>query len=160
MRDSEHWQELIDFFEEYAEFLTQMAGSENEKLEALLSNELPRIEHAISMTQANAKQLENFEVRRQARQRRIGCEEMTFSQIIDVAPKEERLLLQSLFNKIQDCVEEIKFRNGKSMGVARANMRQIDPDMLLPRRAEGMPVNAYIKAKAEAGRISMLETKG
>lgn len=158
MRDSDRMQELIDFFEEYAEFLTQMSGDENEKLEALLSGELPRIEHAISMAQANAKKLENLEVRRQTLQRRAGCDGMTFSQIISQSTPEDEPMLQSLFERIQSCVEEIKFRNGKSMGVARANMHQADPQTLLA-KSDGMPTNAYIKAKAEAGRVTMLETK-
>lgn len=153
-------EELYLFFEEYADFMARMAQAEEEKLHALVSNDLPRIEHAISEAQANIMQLENYEQRRQRMQERAGTAGMSFSEIIARASDAEHSRLESLFSRIQASIDIIKFHNGKSMTVARANIQHINPEAVLP-KSEGAPTNAYIRAKEEeaAARTSVLQTK-
>lgn len=158
MNNSERYEEMLCFFEEYAEFFAHMAASEVEKLQALISNELPRIEHAISVAQANAMQMESMEQRRQKMQERANVGGMTFSQIIEQAPNEQRGRLQALFARIQESVDGIKQCNGKSMDIANANMRKMNLETVLP-KADGTPANAYMRVKEDTGRGPILETK-
>ncbi len=136
--------ELFVFFEKYASALLGMVRDEKEKLSALLSNSLPRIEHAISTAQANTKLIESLESKRIALQQRVGCPEMTFSQLLEEIPESHRLSISSLFGQIQASVDEIKFTNEKSMGVAHTNITRLNPDTLIAKSGgEGAPAAPY-----------------
>lgn len=132
--------ELFAFFEKYASALHGVVGDEKEKLSALLSNSLPRIEHAISTAQANTKLIESYENRRIALQQDLGCPGMTFAQLLEEIPEAHRLSLSSLFRQIQASVDEIKFTNDKSMEVAHTNVTRLNPETLMPvKLGEGVP---------------------
>ena len=132
--------ELFIFFEKYASALHTMTRDEKEKLNALLSNSLPRIEHAISTAQANTKLIENLESKRIALQESLGCAQMTFSQLIEEIPDTRKLALSSLFRQIQSYVDEIKFTNEKAMVAAHTNITRLNPDSLIPKPGgDGMP---------------------
>ncbi|MEG0018875.1 MAG: flagellar export chaperone FlgN [Hydrogenoanaerobacterium sp.] len=158
MNGSVGFNELVGFFEEYADFTSHMASSETEKVRALISNELPRIEHAISVAQANAMKLENMEQQRIKLQERAGCGGKTFSEIIENAPDEEKERLRVLFLRIQGSVEDIKQRNEKSVDIASANMRRLNIE-LEPRSTDTTPASAYMRVKENKGSGPMLETK-
>lgn len=155
-----HQQELFSFLEDYAEFLAHMVKDEEEKLSALLSNLLPRIEGAISTAQANAKQMENFELTRMRLQEQAGYGGMSFSEIIENAPDEERQSLEALLMRIQGYVDDIKFHNTKSMRVARTNILEMNPNADLSGMSQASASGAYLKAREKtAGSKTMLETK-
>lgn len=137
MLSSEQAQELFVFFEKYVSVLHSIAQDEKEKLDSLVSNSLPRIEHAISTAQANAKQLENFEAKRISLQASLGCAEMSLSQITELLPKSHSARVSSLFNQLEKFVDEIKFVNEKSMAVARDNMARLNPDAHILQPNEG-----------------------
>lgn len=153
-------QELFSFLEEYADFLAHMVKDEEEKLAALLSNSLPRIESAISTAQANAKQMENFELSRMRLQEQAGYGGMSFSEIIESAPEEESQGLEALLRRIQGYVDDIKFHNTKSMRVARTNMLEMNPNAEVPGMTSASAGSAYLKAREKTtGTKTMLETK-
>lgn len=154
--------ELIDFYEEYAAFLAQILRDEKEKLQALLSNSLPRIEHAISEAQANTKQMENMELRREVLQEAAGFGGRTFREIIESVPEDEKAAFQALFERIQNDVEQIKFHNEKSMSVARANVKAVNPEALMPHEQKNAAQNPYVRASRQTQpdqSASILETK-
>lgn len=153
-------QELFSFLEEYADFLAHMVKDEEEKLAALLSNSLPRIEAAISTAQANAKRMENCELSRMRLQEQAGYGAMSFSEIIENAPDEERLSLEALLRRIQGYVDDIKFHNTKSMRVARTNILEMNPNADFSGTSAASASGAYRKAREDAaGGKTMLETK-
>ncbi|MFV0498304.1 MAG: hypothetical protein ACK5L0_09105 [Candidatus Fimivivens sp.] len=123
--------ELFAFFEKYTSTLNTMAHDEKEKLNALLSNSLSRIERAISTAQANTKLMENLETKRIALQENLGCGHLTFSQLIEEIPKTHKPSLASLFRQIQSLVDSIKFTNDKSMAVAHTNITRLNPESLI-----------------------------
>lgn len=152
-------QDFLTFVEEYTEFLERMTDDESEKLSALNSRDLERIERSIAVSQANAKRLENYEVKRISMQAKAGYEGMTFDQLIERADPMEQGWLRQLFARFERSVNEIRFRNDKSMAVARDNMLALDPEAALP--AGKTPAqNPYAKIKKEAGeQTNILETK-
>lgn len=124
--------ELINFFQKYTSALHTMVQDEKEKLNALVSNSLPRIEHAISVAQANTKQIENLEAKRLALQDSVACSDLTFSQLLEEIPDTYKDSMASLFRQIQNYVDQIKFTNNKSVKIARTNIIQLNPDALIP----------------------------
>ncbi|MDL2295072.1 hypothetical protein LJC60_10755 [Ruminococcaceae bacterium OttesenSCG-928-D13] len=149
--------EFVSFMVDYTAFLARMRADENDKLAALSSRELSRIEHSISVSQANAKQLGNFEARRQALQAAAGYEGLTFRQLIELAPDEDQDRLWQLFTRFEGSVAEIRFFNDKSMAVARDNMIEIDPASVLP---SGKGNNPYERIREKQnGQGGILETK-
>lgn len=159
MSTEKYEEELFQFLEQYADFLGQMAINEEEKLQALISNSLPRIERAISNAQADAKQMENYELKRQRLQEQAGYGGMTFSEMIDYAPEEEAQSLEALLWRIEDYVGTIKFHNSKSMKVARTNMLDLNPGAELPGAAAVNGVYQKVKDRTKANNASILETK-
>lgn len=141
---------FVAFMQEYTAFLGRMRRDESIKLSALASKELRKIEHSISVSQANAKQLENFEAQRIALQASAGYEGMSFRQVITNAPKEKQSELWDIFTAFESHVAEIRFYNDKSMAVARDNMLDLDPEAVLPGSADGAkPNNPYEKIREE-----------
>lgn len=156
---SQAQQDYINFMEEYTEFLEHMIMDEKEKLAALSSRNLPRIEHSISVSQANAMKMENNEIKRITLQNKAGFEGLSFRELIEQAAPLEKSWLTQLFTRFEKSVQEIRFHNDKSMQVARDGMMQIDPTMILPGQDDKMP-NAYRKMQeSESDKNNILETK-
>lgn len=160
MQDPGRMDEFMDFMVEYTDFLGRMRLDENSKLAALTSRELPKIESSIAASQANAKQLENYEARRMALQNEAGLAGLSFRQVIERAPDAAQSGLWALFDRFEHTVSEIRFLNDKSMSVARDNMIDIDPEAVLPGAAGAKTENPYEKLrKGQSGQGSILETK-
>lgn len=155
MLSSEQAQELFLFFEKYVSVLYSIVQDEKEKLNSLTSNSLPRIEHAISVAQANAKQIENFEAKRISLQASLGCAGMTLSQITELLPESHAVSIPSLFRQIESYVDEIRFVNEKSMTVARDNMARLNPEAHIPQPNENnaaLSNNPYEAAMSQQNR--------
>ena len=155
--------EYYAFVREYTGFLERMLADEKAKLLALQSKDLPKIEHSIAASQANAKQLENYEIKRVAMQAKSGYEGLSFRQIIETYPKDDQSDFWQLYNRFERHVGDIRFHNDKSMAVARDNMLAIDPSAALPGASgqEGpKSSNPYKKIRDEQDmQNSILETK-
>lgn len=163
MPDKQANEAFLQFMAEYTAFLAQMRTDESEKMAALVSRDLKRIEQSIARSQANAKQLENFEKKREVVQAQAGYEGLTFRQLIDVAPLENQEKLWELFAKFEGSVAEIKFYNDKAMAVARDGMIDIDSSAILPAQSahSGKVTNPYMRQQATQHEQSslMLEKK-
>lgn len=123
MENQDYKEIFYGFLNEYAAFFEEMVNLENEKLGALLSNNLAAIERSISVHQATEKRLENLERRRAELQTAAGFGGKTFYEIIGLSPAEKKQELQLLFNRVEQAISQIKYLNGKSMAVARDNLQ-------------------------------------
>ena len=154
--------EYVGFLRVYTDFLDKMLQDEGEKLKAIQSRELARIEHSITVSQANAKQLDNYEQRRMDLQREAGFGGLTFRQLIARAPEDEKGVLQTLYARFEQAVQEIKFNNDKSMAVARDNLLELDPEAVLAAAHADAPQNPYSRMKKsndENNQNNLLQTK-
>lgn len=161
MHDAQAYDNFVTFMREYTDFLGRMRQDEADKLEAVASRELEKIEHSIAVSQANAKRLDNYETRRVATQDAAGFGGFTFRQLIAKAPGAEQDALWDLFSRFERNVSEIRFYNEKSMSIARDNMIDIDPAAVLPGQAGAKPNNPYEKIREAQHEQSnmILETK-
>lgn len=116
---------LWTFLEEYAVFFEEIASCEQDKLEALLSNTLSRIEHAIARQQAIGKRLENMERRRIELLKASGMENLTFNEILLAAPAEERQRLKELFDRTRLAISNIRYINDQSNAFTKTQLQRI-----------------------------------
>lgn len=151
-------QEFKNFMEDYTCFLEDMADDENEKLDALNSWNLERIERSIAVSQANAKKLDNCEAKRISLQEDIGFAGMTFKDIIGQSAPADQGRLRQLFERFESAIAEIRFHNDKSMAVARDHMLQVNPDAVLP-TGKGAPANPYSQIRDKENKASSILEK-
>ncbi|MEG2660769.1 MAG: hypothetical protein RR978_08655 [Oscillospiraceae bacterium] len=151
---------MLAFLEQYSAFLKTMLENEKEKLTALLSNSLERIEHSILTAQADAKQLESMEQKRMSLQIKLGCPGYTLQQVAAATPISMRARMDVLCSEVREDVDEIRYHNDKSMNVARTNITKLNPDSDLAKpKAEHGTENPYARANHVADTTSILETK-
>ena len=144
------------FMADYTAFLAKMRNDEREKLSAVSGRDIEHIERCLAASQANAKQLENFEQKRFNMQAAAGYAGLSFRELIDAAPEPEQSGLWQLLNKFEHNVAEIRYFNDKSMAMARDNMIALDPS----RVPQGKADNPYEKMReAQQRRSMMLERK-
>lgn len=153
-------QDFVAFMIEYTAFLGQMRQDESDKLAAIASKALEKTQHCLTVSQANAKQLANYEQKRMELQAAAGYEGLTFRQLIAQAPAQAQDELWQMFSRFEGAVADIRFYNEKSMAKARDNMIDIDPSAILPGQAGAKPTNPYEKIREEqSGKDVILETK-
>lgn len=114
---------FFEFLNEYRDFLHEMIETEQEKLAALVSNELIRIEQSLSQQQLMAKRFESMESKRSSLQRQAGFANLSFTEIINLSEEADRPSLFACFGNITQSIEQIQFLNQKSMGLVRDQMR-------------------------------------
>lgn len=130
------------FMEEYTGFFEHMAEQEKEKLEALLSYQLKRIEQAISLQQARAMQLDNYEKKRLELQTAAGFDGKTFREIIAATDGTLRARLEKLFERTDAAVQLVQFYNQKSMESVKLDLQKINGDALSDDRSEARSYTA------------------
>lgn len=156
MPDDKAREAFITFMVDYTAFLGRMRGDESRKLSAISSRNLEEIEQSLAASQANAKQLENYENRRLALQKEAGYGGLSFRQLVQAAPEGDQNRLWQLFSKFEHNVAEIRYFNDKSMALARDNMIALDPEAVPAGKAD----NPYEKIReSQEHRSMMLEQK-
>ncbi len=127
MPNQEAISQFIAFMEEYVVFIEKMIDDESEKLLALQTRDLDAIEHSISVSLANAKQMENYEQTRQKLMQSAGFNGLTFNEVIKEVPAKDATACKVLLSRFEKAVQEIQFRNEKSALVAQDNLAEINP---------------------------------
>lgn len=122
----------IRFMSGYAGYFEGLAEEEKDKLDALLSHDLQRMERSIAQQQAVEKKMEQLEELRESLQRAAGFEEMTGQQIIALLNGEERTELERAYKRLADAVSSVKFYNQKSMDVCKQNLQLIGSEVVDP----------------------------
>ncbi len=121
--EKEVFEEFYGFMLGYTEFFEETAEKEKEKLSALLSDDLKRIESCLNEHQSVIKRTEQYEKERQEMQKRLGFADMTFREIINICQGEEKEQLQSLYQRFKIAIESVKHSNKTSLQVAETNIK-------------------------------------
>ena len=80
---SDKLQEFIEYLGEYADFLESMIEEQNDKLEALLSHDIPTIERSVARQQVLTIRMDQLEQGREKRQQDMGFPEKTLREIAE-----------------------------------------------------------------------------
>lgn len=154
----ENFNEFYDFMTEYTEFLEETAEKEKEKLSALLSDDLKRIERCLNEHQFTIKKTERFEKERIELQQSLGLGDMNFSQIIEkCSDAEEKQLLEKLHVRFKVAVENVKHANKTSLQVAQMNLKIIEE--IMPSGVTDARVYDHKGASSERKNMGLLNKK-
>ncbi len=123
----EGFSEFYDFMSEYTDFLEETAEKEKDKLSALLSDDLKRIEHCLNEHQSTIKKTEYYEKEREKLQRRLGIATLTLKEIIERnSDPEEKELLEKLAERFKIAIDNVKHANKTALQVAQMNLQIIE----------------------------------
>ena len=123
----ENFNDFYDFMIEYTEFLEDTAEKEKEKLSALLSDDLKRIEHCLNEHQSTIKKTELFEKDREKLQKKLGIGGLTLKEIIErCSDPEEKEMLQKLSVRFKTAIDNVKHANKTALQVAQMNLQIIE----------------------------------
>lgn len=122
----ENFDKFYKFMLEYTEFFEETAIKEREKMSALLSDDLSRIEKCLNDHQSTLKRTEYYETEREKFQEEIGLGGKSFRQIIGMTDGEENEQLKKLYNRFKVAVNNVSHSNKTSLQIAETNMRVIE----------------------------------
>ena len=150
----ERFNEYYDFMKGYLSFFEGVKDNERNKMHALLSNDLKKIESAMQQHQSDVKKIELIEKQRRELSERLGFGQMDFSAIIDLFEGDERNKLWGVKNNLQITVKNIQYLNRKSMEIANLQLNYYGE---LAADEEARLYNA--KGKPEVAAANLLNTK-
>lgn len=133
--------EYCRYMVDYTEFFEQMVDGEQEKLDALLSYDLKRVEQSISIQLADQKKFEQMEEQRMELQVRAGFQKnSTFEEIVEGTEGEYQQQLAEIFEWLSELVDEVKYYNSKSLDLVKMNLKAIGTKLPPEERQD---LNAY-----------------
>lgn len=141
---------VIEFLKKYILFFQEMEQKQEEKLEALATGKIDRIEEMIVMQQALGKQLENMEQARLALFRENGLEAKAFTELIDTAAGTDKRELQELHGQLEKSIGNVRFLNEKCMKLAETALASYG---ITADRTRGGAGQKYEQARESSGRI-------
>ncbi|MCM1227771.1 MAG: flagellar protein FlgN [Clostridium sp.] len=121
-----NFEEFYSFMLEYTEFFEETAVKEREKMSALLSDDLNRIEKCLNEHQTTIKKTEIYEAEREKLQAKLGLDGKSFRQIMVMTEGEEYDMLKKLYIRFRAAVDNVSHSNKTSLQIAETNMRIIE----------------------------------
>ena len=118
--------EWLQYLEDYCRFLQDVAKTQNEKLEALLSHDIDAMEQSVAHQQAIDMQMKNYEEVRIKKQKQAGFAGKTLEEIAEALDAPQKQRIYDCRKKMQDAVSQIKYLNGKAMDVVETTLQVID----------------------------------
>lgn len=131
------FEEYYGFMADYTDFYRDVQRAEYEKLEALLSNNLERMDEAMKNYQSCIKKAQQLEHERIEMCMRMGFEDMAFSTICKKFPDDEKYKLIEQKNDLERLVKSIKYLNRKSIDLANMQLSITNPDSTAFYNAKG-----------------------
>ena len=104
-----------------------MLSFEQEKRQALLSDDLTRLESMIQAQQAAIMKMESLEKQRLEAQEKAGYHNLSASEILALlGDSPDRAILARQISELKLTLEEIRYHNEKAMEIARANLQVVE----------------------------------
>ncbi|MFT3951779.1 MAG: hypothetical protein QM689_07560 [Oscillospiraceae bacterium] len=111
------------FMLNYTAFFETVREQEKEKLEAILSNDLPRIRAALNAQQLLLKKIESMEAQRLALQTELGLEGKNLRETAQAFYGDEKRSIFELGIRLDRIVKSIQYFNKKSLEIADKQMQ-------------------------------------
>ena len=103
------FEEYYGFMEKFISFYIEAQKCELEKFDALMSCELPRIQDAMNNYQSVIKKAQSYEDERIELCKRLGFENMAFSEVLRHFEGEEKTKLTEQKNRLTSIIKNIKY---------------------------------------------------
>ena len=101
----ENMDRFISLMKEMTQFFDAFQLIEKQKLEAAASNDILRLEEIMKKEQAEILVLRGFERKQQEIQAQMGCSGLTFREMIDRAPEQEKAELENLYSRLSESLD-------------------------------------------------------
>lgn len=150
----EKYTKLKTFMDEYILLFDEVKQHEKNKMQALLSNDLKKIESAMQIYQTDIKKIEIAEKQRRELSQELGFGEMDFGEIAKSFDGDNRYRLLKMRSELQCTVRNIQYLNKKSMEIANMQLSYYND---LANAQEAHMYNA--KGKSEIAGANLLNTK-
>ena len=120
------FEEYYGFMEKFISFYIEAQKCELEKFDALMSCELPRIHDAMNNYQSVIKKAQSYEDERIELCKRLGFENMAFSEVLRHFEGEEKTKLTEQKNRLTSIIKNIKYLNKRSMDFVNVQLGEIE----------------------------------
>ncbi|MBR6337777.1 MAG: flagellar export chaperone FlgN [Ruminococcus sp.] len=120
------FEEYYGFMEKFTAFYIEAQKCELEKFDALMSCELPRIQEAMNNYQSMIKKAQSYEDERIELCKRLGFENMAFSEVLRHFDGEEIAKLTEQKNRLTSIIKNIKYLNKRSMDFVNVQLGEIE----------------------------------
>ena len=121
-----NYNKFYNFMSQYTEFYFEVSANEEERMNALSSDNLTKINKILSEYQMFIKMAEQYEKKRQQLFEELGLDGKTFREIIDMETGESRDQLEDLFYDFQEAVTSARDFNRHSLEITRENIHNSD----------------------------------
>lgn len=108
------------------ELLKTLMGIEQEKLQAITQNDLEKLDACIKEEQAQVLKLRGLDRKRDLLLVRMGYENLSFQEIIDVLPQEDRAESRRLYNELQKATNDFNSINASVRTALEVNLHNIN----------------------------------
>ncbi len=120
------FEEYYGFMEKFTDFYIEAQKLEFEKFDALMSCELGRIQKVMKDYQACIKKAQSYEEERIELCKRLGFDNMAFSEIISHFDDDEAIKLISQKDRLTSIIKTIKYLNKRSMDFVNVQLSDIE----------------------------------
>lgn len=101
----ENMDRFISLMKEMTQFFDAFQLIEKQKLEAAASNDILRLEEIMKKEQAEILVLRGLERKQQEIQSQMGCSGLTFREMIDRTPEQERAELEKAYSRLSESLD-------------------------------------------------------
>ncbi len=119
-------QTLMDILKEIDDLLIEMKADAQKKFDAAVNHRISELENCMKKEQALILRLRGLEQKREKLQAQMGCEHLTFHQIIEKQPPESREPLEKLFLQMQEHLKQYQEVAKNAENALEVNLHRID----------------------------------
>ena len=116
-----HLEEFLQATDRCTEQLQEMLPLEQEKYQALISDDVLHMEEMVQAQQAAIMKLKNLEAARMDCQQKAGFGHQSADEILESIPQEDRAVFVETFVRLRNSAQELRLCNEKAMEIARAS---------------------------------------
>lgn len=117
---------FAELMKNFIELFDRMIPLEQEKLEVVKQNQVSKLEELIKKEQAEVMALRGLDQKREAMQKELGFEGMTFQEILGKLPEQESAGMKELFDALGERVGSFQRITESSKTLMEVNLHAIN----------------------------------
>ncbi len=118
--------QLIQILNDTNSFLKDITALQNKKVDYVIKNNIAGVEECMKNEQAMILKLKGLDKKREQLQKSLGFENMSFREIIDKLPSEEKEEFKKLFDEMQNSLEVYRHTSKTAQNAIEINLHRLD----------------------------------